>query len=150
MNICNLSHFADEFASAVFVGHMYFKCDEIHLSLAFYMYHHNLSNFSVIYLLIHVKSWLPLDVFFRIMSTTKNALNGIFFQRVVVKCVVALLFSCIPCEGEVLRRYPARASFLFPFFFVLARFLFCTRMCISSPTLHDFTRISLWTGSLFG
>ena len=56
MNICNLSHFADEFASAVFVGHMYFKCDEIHLSLAFYMYHHNLSNFSVIYLLIHVKS----------------------------------------------------------------------------------------------
>ena len=64
--ICNLSHFAAEFASASCVGHMYFKCNEMHLSLVFYMYHHNLSNFSVIYLLIHVKSRLASDRIFRV------------------------------------------------------------------------------------
>ena len=68
---CIACHFADEFVFVGCVGHMFFKCDEMCLSLSFYC--QNLSCFTEMYLSIHVKArlasngalnkmiWLPHD-----------------------------------------------------------------------------------------
>ena len=53
------SHFADELVSTDCVGHMYFQCDEIRLSSAWYS--QDLSYFPEIKLQIHVMARLALD-----------------------------------------------------------------------------------------
>ena len=47
-DICNASHFADEFVYVSCVGHMFFRCEEMHLSSAFYR--QILACFTEIYL----------------------------------------------------------------------------------------------------